>query len=131
MADLPPEARSFIERCIDSVDALEILLLLQREPTRQWTSSSVASETRTSVTKADRHLARLVALSLVDVKIGSDLFYWYSPRLPHLERGARAAATAWAAQREDVVQFVRHRKAEPLRDFAEAFRLTKKDDSDG
>lgn len=131
MADIPEEVRKLIERSVDSIDSLEILLLLQRQSERKWTGSEVASELRISSATADSRLARLCSLNLLDVRIDKDLFYWFHPRLPYLERGARALAAAYADEPLAVIKLVLDRPAEPIRKFAEAFRLTKKDDPHG
>jgi len=131
VADLPEEARKFIDRYIDSLEKLEVLLLLQRSPERQWTASAVASELQISFGTADRQLSKLCAQNLLDVKLGQDLFYSFSPHLPHLQEGARALARAYAQQRLAVLKRVAQRPPEAIRDFANAFHITKKDDSDG
>jgi hypothetical protein len=131
VADIPEGARKFIARHIDSLEKLEVLLLLLRSPERKWTASAVASELQIGSAAADQHLGRLCAQNLLDVKLGEDLFYFYSPRLPHLDRGARELASAYAQQRLAVLKLVTNGAAGPARDFAEAFRINKKDDSDG
>lgn len=130
MAELPEEVSRFIDRYIDSVEALEVLLLLQREPAQEWTGGGVASTLHIGSIAADNHLAKLCSYNLLDVRVGNDLYYWFNPRPPHVARAARALGDAYAEQRLSILKLVLQRPAGPVRDFARAFRLTK-DDSDG
>jgi hypothetical protein len=40
--ELSAEVRSFIHKHIDAAEQLEILMLLQREPNREWTPEDVS-----------------------------------------------------------------------------------------
>lgn len=131
MEDIPEDVRKFIDRYVDSLERLEVLVLLQREPQRQWTSSAVAAALNISTAAADQHLAKLCSDNLLDVRIGKDLFYWFNPRPPHLERAAAALGRAYETQRLALYRQILDRPAEPIRDFAEAFRLSRKGNSDG
>lgn len=131
MTEVPEEVRWFINRYIDSVERLEVLLLLQQNPEREWTGSAVAAELRIPSSAADKHLAKLCSYNILNVRIGNDLFYWFNPRPPHVEQGAQALAAAFAERRLAVLKLILERPAESIRDFAEAFRLSRKDDSDG
>ena len=133
MAAVSDEARQFIDRYIDSLETLEVLLLLQRSPERTWRAAEVASSLQLGDVVADRSLSKLCGKSLLDVRLGSDLFYSFAPRLPHLRQGAQELARAYASNRLAVLKLVSGRARAPVRDFAEAFRITHKDedDSDG
>ncbi|HEY7957991.1 MAG TPA: hypothetical protein VII38_21965 [Polyangia bacterium] len=131
MAEISEEVRKIIDRLVDSIETLQILLLLQAQPERQWSSTAVASELRIALAAADARLAKLCALNLLDVRIENDLFYWFHPRLPYLEHGVKALARAYAEEPLAVVKLILERPSEPIRKFAEAFQLTKKDKPDG
>jgi hypothetical protein len=129
--NVPEEVRKFIARYVDSIESLEVLLHLQKQAEREWTAGEIASELRIGTAAADSSLAKLCSVNLLDVRIGTDLFYRYNPRLPHLEHAASALAAAYEKHRLAVIKLILERPAEPLRSFAEAFRFTKKDESDG
>lgn len=129
-AEISEEVRGILDRHIESLEHLEVLLLLMRHPERRWTGRSVGTELRIASESAGRHLAKLCAFNLLQVEIGRDLFYWFSPSLPHLTQAAQALAAAYAENRLGVIKHILGRPSKPVRDFADAFRLTKKDDSD-
>lgn len=132
MADVSEEARAFIDRYIDSLEKLEVLMLLARSPERAFSAGEVASTLQIGLAAADRNLGQLTGRSLLEAKLGKDLFYTYAPRLPHLEKGARALEREYRQNRLAVLKLVAGHRPGSLRDFAEAFRITrKKDDSDG
>jgi predicted ArsR family transcriptional regulator len=129
--DIPESVRRFLARYIDSIERFEILLLLQRDPARKWAADEVGAALGIAPSEADRHLTKLFAFNFLDVQIHQDLFYWYSPRPQHLDREARAAAEAYARGRLAVLRQILEAPPETVRDFAEAFRLTKRGESDG
>lgn len=128
VSDLSQETSRFIDRYVDSVELLEILLLLQRERERSWTAAQVASELRIGPASADRDLARLVAGNLASVRVGQDLYYRFDPRPTHLAKAADDLAAEYGENRLAIINRVLERPAASLRDFAEAFRLSKRND---
>ena len=124
-------ARRFLARYIDSVERIEVLHLLQRDPAKKWSAKTVASALGIRQSAADRQLAKLCAFNLLNVQIAHDLFYWYEPRPPALEREAAATLDDYQRHRLAVINLIAGSPEEPVRSFADAFRLTKKDDSDG
>lgn len=108
------EIRDFLAGRIDSVQALYVLLLLQRDPTVAWTGSAVGSELRIGADVADQLLAKLCAVNLLEVRVGKDLLYRFAPRLAFLEQGARTLARAYAREPSAVIaQIGKQRAPEP------------------
>ncbi len=64
--EFPEDLRRFIRRHIDSLDELESLLLLAREPARDWSAEVLAEALYTSVQAAKTNLVRLKAKGLVE-----------------------------------------------------------------
>jgi hypothetical protein len=62
---LPEGVRQFLRANIDSLDALEVLLLLFGQPARQWTAEEVGRECRTNEWAAGMQLRTLSTRGLV------------------------------------------------------------------
>jgi hypothetical protein len=127
---LPPAVRRFIEARIDSIEQLEIVLLLYRYPERSWTARDIADTLRLSPRAAARDLEMLARRNLLDVRLGDTVRYRYAPAVPELAAAARAVAECYRDKRTEIVALVAARGRRSLRDFADAFRITK-DRDDG
>ena len=62
---IPDHLKSFIFECLDSVESLEVLLLLFRDPKRAWTADELASELRFNANSVAERLRRLVDCGLL------------------------------------------------------------------
>jgi len=126
---LAPLVRRFLERRVDNIEQLEIVLLLSQYSDRSWTAADVASSLRLVERAAAAHLETLAARHLLDVRLGHDVRYRFSPATPELSAIVKQVAETYRDQRSEIVAFVSAR-LQSLRDFADAFRL-KKDRDDG
>jgi hypothetical protein len=128
-SDLSPESRRFIDRCVESVEQLEVLLLLLHAPDKSWTVDTVAGSLGMTRDPAATALERLGSRNLLDVRIADDVYYRFNPGSPDLAAGARALSAAYRESRVAVLGFLASRPARHLRDFADAFRLRNDGDS--
>jgi hypothetical protein len=117
-SSLPPEVERFIARFIDSIEQLEILLLLRRRR-EAWTDAGVARELRIDVHSAARRLGELAAHQLVTVH---DKSYSYT-LAGELDRDVDALARCYAERRVSVITFVFSQPTDRLKSFANAFRI--------
>lgn len=127
---LSQPVRQLIRDRINSVEQLEILLLLRSQPAREWSARDVSDEIRTSEVSAARRLADLVAVRLV-TKCGSapDRFC-FSPETPELARALDDLDLDYSERRYTVVELIFSKPIDHLRVYADAFRF-RKEDSDG
>lgn len=116
---LADDVRSFIRHHIDSVEALEILRLLHRDPRHAWTPDEVAAELRTSQLSAVQRLDELVRRRLVLKREGQG--FQYAPASLDLERGARALFEAYRDRRVSVITEI-FSKPDPLCGIADKDR---------
>ena len=124
--DFPDDLRSFIQEQIPTVDAAELLLVLAREPARQYDLRDVLDALRPTVLGepvARRHLAHFEANGLV-TSVGGDL-YQYSPASPALDGAVHALMKAYNERPVTLVRIIYAPKDEKIRSFADAFRLKK------
>ena len=128
--DLHAAVRGFLEDRVESVEQLEILLLLQRHPDRSWTAADAASELGLLESRVARHLEALGRRDLLDVRLGHNVRYRFSPATETLAAAARQVAEAYRERCSAVIAFVTTRRLRALRDFSDAFKLTE-DPEDG
>jgi hypothetical protein len=125
---IPGPAREFLHQCIDSVEQLEVLLLLQRTPDKSWTADSVADALGMARHAAAAALEGLGSRNLLDVRIAEGVFYQFRPGTPDLDAAARSVAQSYREHRALVLAIVAGRPSTTIRDFADAFRLRDDDD---
>jgi len=119
------EVRSFLLQHVDSVEKLEVLLLVRSQPDRDWTADQIAAELRTDPRSARLRLDDLRGSGLV---AAGEAGARYLPRTPALARAVEATASAYRTHRVAVVTLIFSRPTERIRSFADAFRLRKEED---
>ena len=120
--ELPAHLRAFLYSCIETVEQLEILLLLQRS-TREWTARMMAQEVGVLDARARAWLDALVARGLVRAIVREETMYVFQPSNATMLGYCDELALAYDRARLDVVRFVAMLPPLPIRSFARAFRL--------
>ncbi|WP_163863314.1 hypothetical protein [Myxococcus eversor] len=128
-AGLPPRVQRFITTHIDSLEKLEVLLLLRAHPGREWTASSVSLELRITEPSAAARLTDLTASKLLVSDGGAVSVYRFSPASSEDAQAVTELAAVYGARRVTVISFIFSRPLDKVRGFAEAFVLKK--DKDG
>ena len=119
---LPAELRAFLYSCIDSVEQVEILLLLRRD-VRARTAREVSGETGLGETAARRDLETLVARGLLAAEKPGAVLYRYQPKSPDLRRYADQLAQFYAENRTAVAGFIATQSRRSIKTFSDAFKL--------
>ena len=121
MADtIPDDVRRFVATHINSVEQLEVLLLLRAAPDKQWTAREVARALVSQVGSAADWLARMTARDLLTQV---DNGYRYSPPTRDVARTIDALAESFAKYRVTVVGLIFSKPSERVRLFSDAFRI--------
>ena len=120
---IPDEVRRLIAERIATAEMLEILLLLERDPQRGWTADEISRQVFTVPAAAIGSLEGLVAQGLAASDGAANPTYRYDPATADLRRQVSALAQAYRASRVAVIQLVFTKPADPLRSFADAFRV--------
>ena len=122
---LPEIVRRFIIEHINSVESLEILLLLSAGTIREYTAEEVSRTLRTSLESAAARLKELHrAKLLVTMENEGSLKYRFDAASP----GAGVVADlekVYKTRRVSVISFIYSNPTDPLRAFSDAFRLRK------
>jgi hypothetical protein len=124
---IPEDVRAFIGAHVDSVEQLEVLLLLRRTAGREWSAAEVSEELRTSPGSAANRLADLAAHGLITARSSADPLYRYEPRDERLDATLDALGRAYADRRVRVIGMIFEKPIDRIRSFADAFRLWKED----
>ena len=124
--ELPETVRCFIIDHVESVEQLEILLLLFRRPEEAWSAEGVARELRISELSAGERLEDLNRDGLVArVHDGVAEAYRYSAQDAQLDESVRGLASAYAERRVTVINLIFSKPTDKIRTFANAFRFWK------
>jgi hypothetical protein len=122
---IPEEVHRFILQCIDSVEQLEVLLLLHGSPAVTWSPEAVATNLYSNPDSIGRRLAGLCGKGLLAVTEASS--YRYQPRTPELDATVLRLADTYRQRRVAVITVIASKPMENVRAFSDAFRLRKKD----
>jgi hypothetical protein len=112
--------RRLILEAIQSVEQLEILLLLAREPERSWQADDVARELRTSPRSGARWLAQLAKQKFLREKDGG---FRFAPEDAGRVTQVEALAQAYVTHRVSVIDLIFNRPRAKLQGFADAFKI--------
>jgi hypothetical protein len=114
---------------VDSIEKLEVLLLLRARTERQWTASEVALELRITEVSASARLADLSSSGLLIGDGEKPETYRYSPVNSDDVRSIAELAAVYAERRVSVITFIFSKPQERVRGFADAFLLKPKRES--
>ncbi|MBW3558970.1 MAG: hypothetical protein KY446_09775 [Proteobacteria bacterium] len=116
---LDEDLLSFIQGSIRSVWALELLLLLRREPDRTWTAEDAARELRANARLVSDQFAGLQTAGLIACEAGCR----YAPAGPMLDALCARLETAYRERSGQVIKAIMAGPNDKLQIFADAFRL--------
>jgi hypothetical protein len=126
--ELTPQLAWFVRRHIRSLEDLEILLLFRRTSDRWWTAPELAREVSTTTANVHDSLERLSG-SFLEVKPAAEPAYRFSTHGAELQQMVAALAEVYRENRSDLIRFIAPQPS-AIQDFADAFRLQKKEDEE-
>jgi hypothetical protein len=126
--DIGDDLKRFVVENINSVEQLEVLLLLYRAPDRWWTAEQVTAEIRTSLASARKRLDDLCSRNLLDVKLVQDVLFQYRPPNSEVARLVEKLAELYRQRMFGFIDLIYDRRRDAVRDLAEAFRIKKGED---
>lgn len=118
--------KRFIAAYIDSVELLEVLLLL-RSHANEWSAESVSQEIRSSPTSVTKRLTDLCDRGLLSMKDSRPPLYFYKTRTDELDGAVRELAEAYRERPTRVIELIFSKQTDTLRDFSDAFKFRKDD----
>ncbi len=125
MPDLPGDVERFIAEHVDSLEQLEILLLLRSHRPRDFDAREVTAELRLGPASAPERLADMVARGFFAAQ-GEPPRYRYAPGAAETERVINELARCYTERRVSVIAQIFAPRDGSARTFADAFRLRRK-----
>lgn len=125
---VPRHVEQFIADHINSVEQLEVLLLLHGRASEEWTAATVARELYIDPGSAGRRLADWHARGLLSVSEAPDPSYRFAPQDSELRRTVRDLASTYAERRVTVTNLIFSKPTDHISVFADAFRIRPKED---
>ncbi|HWK10085.1 MAG TPA: hypothetical protein VNR64_08540 [Vicinamibacterales bacterium] len=119
---LPPELRAFLHSCIESIEQIEMLMLL-RGSERPRTTADIGAALRLRPATARRDLETLAARGLLEVQVSGEISYRYRPKSDELARYSDMLAEYYVTARQAVFGFVATEARLSMKRFADAFKL--------
>jgi DNA-binding IclR family transcriptional regulator len=121
---LPEPVYRFLYHNIDSVEQLEVLLLLRRAPDRGWSAEEVARELYSHPSSVLHRMSSLSGRGLL--RELEPACYQYAPRSAELHEAVSAVAEVYRDRRVAVITLIASKPIENVRAFSDAFRLRRK-----
>ncbi len=116
---LPPDVQRFLAQHIDSVEQLEVLLLLQRTAPRDWSSAEVAAELRVAALSVETRLDGLQARGFATR--AQDRYHY--EQATGTAEVLRRVADAYRERRVAVISYIFNKPDNNLRALADAFKV--------
>lgn len=114
------EVLAFVQASIPSVWALELLLLIRRDPGRDWRADALVRELRSTETIVDDALTALRSIGIV---VGQGGLYRYQPASHALDVLVSETAKIYAIKPIPVIRAIVTAPNDKLRTFANSFKL--------
>jgi hypothetical protein len=122
--DISEAVKVFILNCIASVEQLEVLLLLKRDPARKWSAKEVADEIRTSYSSAERRLKSLHEIKLLTFFAENQL-YSYHPLSAETAALVDDLAQNYRTRPYRVIDLIFSKPVSRYQNLADAFKIKK------
>ena len=113
---------------IRTLAELQLLMAIVQSGDRWWDATSAAREAGLTLQAARRALDYFGAHNLLDIRITGDVRYQYRPGTAELRDSAAACVAAFRTRPLDLAQLVAGPSTTSVREFADAFRLRRKQD---
>ena len=110
---------TFVREHVRSVWAVELLLLLRRDPERCWSPPDLVSELRASTSLVADNLQRFETSGLIAPEDGC---FRYAPASPVLEALCAQLESAYRERPVQVINMIA-RPVDPLQSLADAFKF--------
>lgn len=125
--ELSEGLRSFIKQYITSLEQLEILLLLCKEPERSWTVEQVFRITQSNLASVAERLKNLTSTGFLTREEKPSVTYRFQPGSPEIAGCITELQRAYATSKYKVVEAIFSAPLSPAQQFADSFKLKKKE----
>lgn len=125
MADeISKDVEQFIRDHIDSVEQLEVLLLLSENSGREWSAAEVGQKLYRQPESSLMRLRALCEARLISQSGEGDVArFRYAPSSGASDQTVKALERAYQQRKDSVIQLIFSRPSDAVRSFADAFRI--------
>jgi predicted transcriptional regulator len=131
---MSPDIRAFIFKYIDSVETLEILLLLRSAKDEWKTSEQISMQLRSNPSSVAKKLKSLKSFGLVAENLKSSNQFKYAPIRSELDKLTQEFAEIYKVKPHRIFELI-YSPNRQIREFADAFiigkTVRKEDDDNG
>ena len=124
MTGLPDAVARFLYQNIDSVEQLEVLLLIRQSPGRSWSPGDMARELYSHPSSILQRFHNLLGRGLL--RETTPGHFQYAPRSAELDRAVGLAADSYRERRVAVISLIASKPMENVKAFSDAFRLRRR-----
>lgn len=124
MTGLPDDVARFLHQHIDSVEQLEVLLLVRFSPGRSWSPEDMARELYSHPTSIAQRFQSLLGRGLL--RESAPGHYQYAPRSTDLDRLVAHLAETYRERRVAVISLIASKPMENVKAFSDAFRIRRR-----
>lgn len=121
--DIPPPIKKFVQERLDSVEQLNVLLLLRLSPDRVWSTEQISHELRSTDQSIQKRLeglySRNVLVRVPELQGG----HRFSPASDECRQLIEELAVINHTKPYRIMELIYSRKSDALQDFADAFKL--------
>lgn len=125
MSDVSDELRRFLQERLTSLEQIEVVLLLRAQRARSWTAPEVANELRIAPETAAMRLFLLASSGVLAFEPSGVPRYRYAGSDAATEALIAELAAVYESDRNAVLSIVDTGPRDPIRSFADAFKLKK------
>jgi hypothetical protein len=125
--EISGELETFIHRNVNSIEQLEILLLLFGDGAHSWTPGEIAQRLYIQPDSAKARLTDLESKRLCHCTDQAEEKYRFAPDDPDNQRMVQELMEAYRVRRVAVISLVFSKTPDPINSFSDAFRIRKKD----
>jgi hypothetical protein len=123
---LPEPIARFLDEQVESIDQLEILRILGEDREREWDVVALAGEVQAKPQAVHDHLTAMSARGLLVLATReAGLFCRHGASTPELEAMVGRLLQLYKERPVTMIKLVYDRARDPLRAFADAFRIRK------
>lgn len=121
MDNTSEEIKKFILDKITSIEQISILLLLQQDPQKNWTTSKISEELRSADLAIEKRLEDLYASGVLNKPVGPE--FYYSPASEKIKSLVAGLIETYQKRPTWVIDLIYSRPIDAIQAFSEAFKI--------
>jgi hypothetical protein len=123
---LSPLVRQFLRNYIQSIEQLEILQIMQRDPLRDWSSEELYDVIRSNAGSIASRLAQFAQAALIQESAPGAGRFQFQPRTPELAAAIAETLETYRVRSVLVIETIFKPPTDAAQRFADAFRFKPK-----